>query len=101
MPVKRGADELHARVDWGQAQAAFAYYHEFDSQTGQATLIVGILGYDSLGWLCVLPVDSETTVIRAGALSEASSGSEDRQSQQFPRHFSPRTNGFANACKKA
>ena len=48
---------------------------------------VGIMTYDSFGWLTVLPTDNEHCTIRAGATVPSSSGSEDTQSQEFTAAF--------------
>ena len=48
---------------------------------------VGILTYDSLGWISVLPKDSRKCQIRSGALSRESLGGEDSQSRAFTKAF--------------
>ena len=48
---------------------------------------VGIMTYDSFGWLTVLPVDSEHSEIRAAAVAPQSSAGEDKQSQEFTAAF--------------
>lgn len=48
---------------------------------------VGIMSWDSFGWLCTLPVDANTTIVRAGAQVEAGYGGEDATSREFTEAF--------------
>ncbi|MGI9316136.1 MAG: SRPBCC family protein, partial [bacterium] len=48
---------------------------------------VGIMTYDSLGWLNILPEGSEHSNIRAGAIFDSSAGSESAESQVFTEAF--------------
>ena len=48
---------------------------------------VGIMTYDSLGWLSVLPVDSQTSQVRAAAISDSALGREDAASKEFTEAF--------------
>ena len=48
---------------------------------------VGIMSYDSFGWISVLPVGSEHSVIRAGAITESGQGAESKDSIEFTKAF--------------
>jgi len=48
---------------------------------------VGILNYDSLSWIHVLPKDNQSSTIRSGALTPKSSFKEDKQSQALTEAF--------------
>ena len=48
---------------------------------------VAIMTWESFGWLCTLPVDSNTTIIRAGAQVEAGYGGEDSATREFTEAF--------------
>ena len=48
---------------------------------------VGIMTYDSFGWISVYPTGSDQCLIRAGALTEGSYGLEDEDSQAFTAAF--------------
>ena len=48
---------------------------------------VGIMSYDSFGWISVLPIDSEHSTIRAGAAIEAGQGNESEESINFTQAF--------------
>lgn len=48
---------------------------------------VAIMSWDSFGWLCTLPIDANTTIIRAGAQVEAGYGGEDSATREFTEAF--------------
>ena len=76
-------DESGPLQKWLQGDVPEIYQHYL--LVSLAPNFVGIMTWDSFGWLSTLPVAADKTVIRAGALVE--SGVEDEESKAFTEAF--------------
>ncbi len=78
-------DKAGAIAKWFRGDYPDSYNHYLLISLPPA--FVGIMTYDSFGWIHVLPKDSQTSIIRSGAMARLSYGSEDKQSQDFTAAF--------------